>query len=448
MKTGITTAKSADRIQALSPWSGNRLPFLLILIYLFFLYGRPQAIIPPLGVLRLPGLTALMLGFFLLVSGKVRLMERPTLLFALLLGLMVIHGPIAVNNYWALMVFIAMGLNFVVYLSLLHFVDDEEKFGRLVDVWLKVHVMVAVVGIVKKGMGAGGFLGDENDLGMTLNMVLPFAFFLALSAPKLSKKIYYVSLACLFLFVIGFTHSRGGFLGLVATGLYCWWKSRNKLLSGAVAVLLILFMALAAPPAYWDDIRSIPEENTPANPYGTGAARIYKWKVGWGMFLDNPVMGVGQGNYPWNVFDYELKLGFTEGFHQRSMAGRAAHSLYFTLLPELGLIGTILFASMVVLTVRDLRFIQKSGGSGRAAVGGALPFASLGMALEASLVGYLVSGIFISVLYYPNFWLLMGFALSLRRILEKKMLAEGPEPPGGRGKRVPPPGRRTEALPG
>jgi O-antigen ligase len=433
MKTGIATAKSAERVQAPSTQSGSRLPFLLILIYLFFLYGRPQAIIPPLSYLRLPGLTALMLAFFLVLSGKVRLMERPTLLFALLLGLMVIHGPIAVNNYWALQVFIAMSLNFVAYLSLLHFVDDEEKFRRLVDVWLKVHVLVAIVGAVKKGIGTGGFLGDENDLCMALNMVLPFTFFLALSAPKLSKKIYYVSLACLFLFVIVYTNSRGGFIGLVATGLYCWWKSRNKLLSGAVAALLILFMALAAPPAYWEEIRSIPEENTPANPYGTGAARIYKWKVAWGMFLDNPVMGVGQGNYPWNVGEYELKLGFEEGFHYRSMAGRAAHSLYFTLLAELGLIGAVLFASMIVLTVRNLRFIQKSDGTGSTGAGGALPFASLGMALEAGLLGYLVTGIFISVLYYPNFWLLMGFTLSLRKILERRQgITERPGPPGGR----------------
>lgn len=191
-------------------------------------------------------------------------------------------------------------------------------------------------------------------------------------------------------------------------------------MSGTVVLLLALFVVLVAPSSYWEEIRSIAEENTPANPYGTGAARHYTWKVAWGMFLDNPIIGVGQGNFPWNVGAYELKLGFTEGFHQRSMAGRAAHSLYFTLMPELGLIGIALFASMVVMTVRDLRFIQRSAGSGSAAAGDALPFASLATALEASLVGYLFSGIFISVLYYPNFWLLMGFALSLRRILERR----------------------------
>jgi O-antigen ligase len=131
-------------------------------------------------------------------------------------------------------------------------------------------------------------------------------------------------------------------------------------------------------------------------------------------------MGVGQGNFPWNVGVYEQKLGLSEGFHQRSMAGREAHSLYFTLIPELGLIGIVLFASMLLLTVRDLRYIQRSAAKGEKAADGALPVASLATALEASLVGYLASGAFLSVLYYPNFWLLMGFTLSLRKILERR----------------------------
>jgi probable O-glycosylation ligase (exosortase A-associated) len=447
MRTGSTAGKGADRTRELSSRGDGRLPFVLLLVYLFFVYGRPQDLFSPLGVLRLPALTAILLAAFLFLRGKVRLEDTQTKLFLVLLGLMVIHGPIAVNNYWTLMVFIAMGLNFVAYLALVHFVDDEERFGKLVDVWVKIHVVVALIGLVNRGVGAGAFLGDENDLCLALNMILPFAFFLAMSEQRNSKRLYYVGLACLFLFVIVLTESRGGFLGLAATGVYCWWKSKRKVLSATVVAVLVLFMALAAPSTYWDEIRSIADENTEANPYGTGAERIYSWKVGWGMFLDNPVMGVGQGNYPWNVGIYEEKLGFTEGFHQRSLAGRAAHSLYFTLLPELGLIGTVLFASMIFLTVRDLRFLQRRGATGGSGAAGALPVGSIATALEASLVGYLASGVFISVLYYPNFWLLMGFTLSLRKILERRQGIGGrPGLPGGANERGASPGGRTDGV--
>src|SRR5207249_1282997 len=43
-----------------------------------------------------------------------------------------------------------------------------------------------------------------------------------------------------------------------------------------------------------------------------------------------------------------------------------------------------------------------------------LPYA---YAMEASLIGFLVSSIFISTLYYPNFWVTMGFVVALRRIV-------------------------------
>lgn len=445
MRTGITTAKSGDRMQDLSSRSGSRLPFALLLIYLFFEYGRPQSLFRPLAVLHAPALSAIVLAALLFLRGKVRLTERQTLLFVLLLGLMVVHGPIAVNNYWALTVFIAMGLNFVAYLALVHFVDDEERFGKLVEWWLRIHVLVAFVGILNKGTGAGGFLGDENDLCLTLNMVLPFPFFLAMSAPKSWKRIYYIALACLFLFVIVLTESRGGFIGLAATGVYCWWKSKRKLLSATIVAVLVVFMALAAPSSYWDEVRSIADENTEANPYGTGAARYYKWKVGWGLFLENPIIGVGQGNYPWNVHEHEQERDLS--FHQRSMAGRQAHSLYFTLMPELGLIGTVLFGSMVLLTFRDLRHSQKWRASSGTAADGALPVAALAMALEASLVGYLASGVFLSVLYYPNFWLLMGFALSLKKLIERSHGVAGrPGLSGGAKDRGALSGPRTDKI--
>jgi len=417
MKTEITDAKSTQGMPEASSKNRSRLAFFLILFYLFLEYGRPQALLPPLRFLHLSALTGVMLAMLLLVRKKERLQDRQTLLFVLLLGLMVVHGPIAVNNYWALMTFIAMCYNFIAYLALVHFVDDEERFGKLVDVWIKVHVMVAVVGIVYKGRGAGGFLGDENDLCLTLNMVLPFTFFLAMSARKNTKRIYYIALTCIFLFVIILTKSRGGFVGLAATGAYCWWKSKRKVLSGAVVLVLVLFIALAAPSTYWDEIRSIADETAAERPYGTGSARQYQWGVAWDMFLDHPIMGVGQGNFPWNVHSIEQEQGLS--FHQRSMASREAHSLYFTLIPELGLIGIVLFGWMLLLTVRNLRYIQRSAATGKMA-DGILPAGSIATALEASLVGYLSSGAFLSVLYYPNFWILMGFTLSLRKILDRK----------------------------
>src|SRR5205814_8017929 len=100
-------------------------------------------------------------------------------------------------------------------------------------------------------------------------------------------------------------------------------------------------------------------------------------------------------NLPVRFGDYEGD----ERLHGVTRVWRAAHSLYFTLLPELGLVGAFMFFRMLYWIRRDLAAIR---GSNMAPT--ILPLA---YAMEASLVGFLVSGAFISTLYYPNFWVTM-----------------------------------------
>jgi O-antigen ligase len=391
-------------------------PFYLILFYLFLEYGRPQAILPFLSYLHLPAVTIVLLGLSGFFSGRFKWDDKQTKLYLVLLGLMVIHGPIAVNNFWTLMIFIAMSLNFIVYLSMSNVIDNQEKYKKLVNAWFFIHIFLSVVGIKNMGRGVGGFLGDENDLCMTLNMILPFSFFLALYESG-KKRTFYIVITCLFLFVIILTQSRGGFVGLGATTIYCWIRTKRKALTALIVGLLAVFVVLVAPQTYWDQVRSITEEGITT---GTGEERVYTWGVGWHMFLDNPIMGVGQGNFPFVFRKYEVEAGHgEEGYHGRSVAGRAAHSIYFTLLPELGLIGTFLFISMVLSNIKDLNVIKKISRTHKNTTAGdqTTRFYYIAMALEGSLISYLASGVFISTLYYPNFWILMGFIISLKKIL-------------------------------
>lgn len=405
----------------------SMIPFFLVLFYLFMEYGRPQSLLPFLRILRLSGITVALLALFVIFSGKVRFKDKQTILYLFLLGQMVIHGPIAVNNYWTLMIFIGMTMNFVVFLSLIHFVDNQEKYEKLIKIWLGIHVFLAVMGILKQGKGIGGFLGDENDLCMTLNMIIPFSFFLALDQTG-KKRIYYLAITCLFLFVIIITQSRGGFVGLIATGMYCWIRTKRKLITALIIGILAVFAVIMAPPQYWGEVRSITEEGTNK---GTGEARIYTWTIGWHIFLENPIMGVGQGNFPWVFGEYEKEVtGSDEPFHGRSVAGRAAHSIYFTMLPELGLVGTFTILAMIFYCLKDLnlvkkKFIPRKSNKINANAGTGMSSEKLyhiALALEGSLVSYLVSSSFISTLYYPNLWILMGFIMSLKRIVVSKEL--------------------------
>ncbi len=174
-------------------------------------------------------------------------------------------------------------------------------------------------------------------------------------------------------------------------------------MTALVGIVLAGFVVLVAPSSYWTEVRSIQEEGSSK---GTGRERVYTWGIGWHMFLENPVMGVGQGNFPWVFKKYEYEVTRSdEPFHGRSVAGRMAHSIYFTMLPELGLIGTMLFFGMVLVSIKDLNMIkkhfnQKTKQKGENIDSRCYPFA---LALEGSMIAYLVSGAFSSHSLCPNF---------------------------------------------
>jgi probable O-glycosylation ligase (exosortase A-associated) len=417
----VLTNRAQPVVPAISAKIGTSLPFNLLLLYLLFEFGRPQDAVPGLAVLKPSMIVVVLLGVQLVKSKALKFTDTATKLFGVLLIFMIFHIPFAVNNYWAFHTFRAMAMTLIAYLGILTYVNTAERFKKLISVWLAIHSYLAISGLLHNGRGIGGWLGDENDFCLALNMVIPYAFFLASSDNNPKNKFLRFGMVGLFLSSIMATFSRGGFVGLIAVGLCCWFRSSKKIVSGCLIVIFAVLIMNFAPEGYWEEMSTIQKEYT-GEMVGTGATRQYTWEVGWRMFLANPVFGVGQGNFPWEFGHYEA--GDFEG---RSFAGRAAHSLYYTLMPELGLLGIFLFVGMNYCIYKDLTFVRRlyKKKPKRAENGEIRFFFYSACALEASLVAFLASGYFISVLYYPSFWILMGFAVALRKVAladEKKSL--------------------------
>ncbi len=394
--------------------SPDKLPLSLYLIeaYLFFDYIRPHQIIPGLEILHLPLILTIALALLVLPRILERFSDRLVMAFGLLLLLMVFHGPVAVNNFWALSIFLDMLHLFIVYLAITQVVTTMSRLRHLMLVWLLIHLILALYAITHGGRGPAAFTADENDLALVIVMVVPLPFFLLLAPKPSIKKPFLLGLLCLFLGVVFATFSRGGFLGLLAVSFYCLWRTPRKIISGLALAICVLLASFMAPPEYGERIRSIWGEAT-GDVSATGADREYTWKVGFQMFLGNPLFGVGQGNFPWTFSEYEGESGFRE----RSFAGRAAHSIYFTIMPELGLVGTLIFLYMVRLLWGNLSSVRnRIRGPSSTPTAETADLLSFTYALQAALIGYLVSGAFISVLYYPPFWLLLAFSTSLKRI--------------------------------
>jgi hypothetical protein len=393
--------------------------FHLVLAYLFFEFGRPQELIP--GIRLIPFGTGLSILIILkaFMVGKLDFSRLQTKLWIPLLAVMAIHVPIAVNNYWALMMFKDMVLLYGVYLGIITFVNSTEKMMTLMKLWMGLHGFLAVMGIVKSGRGIGAWMGDENDFCMVMDMVVPFGYFLLFSTTDVVQKTKYLGFLGTFILAAMASRSRGGFMGLAAVGAYCWYRSPKKLNALIVVVVAVLFMLVLAPEKYWDEISSSTSDATMGT--GTGAARLYTWGIGMDMFYANPIIGIGQRNFPWTFAIYEGD----QRFNDRSIAGRQAHSAWVTLISELGLVGIVVIGAMLFQCYRDLTWVRKRFAPaesrqkhGQIVQAGEDMRVYLARAMEGSLIGFIVSGVFVSTLWYPILWTMMALVVALRNISE------------------------------
>jgi O-antigen ligase len=361
-----------------------------------------------------------------------RLKRKESALFFLFVCLMALHVPFATNNYLAYWTTRTMALQFVVFLGIVGFVDTHERLRLVLSCWIIIAVLCSVRGALEGGSISGsGFLGDENDFSLFLNMMIPVAFFLGRSSSARRVRLFFYSGVGILIAGTISSFSRGGFVGLVPPLLYCWYKSPRRISTAIVCALISLFLAVyVIPESYWQEMKTIVEEGADR---GTGGHRVYMWKCAWNMFLDHPLVGVGPGNYPVNLGEYEPPGGYYRG---RSEVGRAVHSVYFTLLPELGLVGALLFFSMIWVNLREISLLTRTSAiqcvldiRENREITRTLDAAQfLGWGLTGAMIAYFISGAFLSVLYYGHFWLIMGFSVARNNIVKSLIQDSQAEP--------------------
>lgn len=383
------------------------LPFYVLLFYAFVEYARPEF----LAVMR-PALIAQAMILWFLLARRVqvlRILREPYFkAFVLLLALMALHTFWAVNNYWAFIYFRTVLTYLVVSVAICIFLDTPEKISRFLLFLVAVLALCAIDRLVGVGtFGASGPMQDENDFALAMNMALPISFFLSRSATSWRK---FLLLGASLLFVLGnvASASRGGFLGLAAAGGYCWLFSRHKARS---VVVLLVFAMLGwnfASPEFKSEVTAIGIHSAES---GTGLDRIELWKVGWRAFVDNPLFGVGQGNMPIVMESYQYdEHGMS--YWKRGLWGRAIHSVYFTILPELGLVGTFLLLLMCRALACRVKMTKLAEISTRLE-NPVNEIRNLTLGLWGSLLAFLVTGFFLSASYYPEFWNISALLLAV-----------------------------------
>jgi O-antigen ligase len=222
------------------------------------------------------------------------------------------------------------------------------------------------------------------------------------------------------------TLSRAGLLALgavIIAGVVVASRKRGRL-------LVVACLGLTAIVAYFAVIAG-PEARERVTEVGSGSGRTDIWTVGWRMFEDNAVSGVGAGNFSVTSLEYAFEPGAIDAGTLRSDQGegKVAHNVYLETLAELGIVGLGLLLAIFVYSVtaaaRAASNFARNGDERRE---------TLARALMAAQIGTIVAGFFASIQITKQLWLLMALgpallALSLQAVDGQR--AERERPSGG-----------------
>lgn len=219
---------------------------------------------------------------------------------------------------------------------------------------------------------AFGHFDQPNPFAGYLTTMLPLAVVMTLCRAN-PGAFRWLSFAATGLIALGIalSQSRGAWLGaLIATVclLLAWsiWTRRLLIPCGLGAVLaLALAISGALPASILDrlsqtvqyfgvfDVRSV--EVTSEN--WAVVERMAHWQAGWYMFLANPWLGVGAGNYAQAYPDYYVGSWIEPLGH--------AHDYYINMLAELGVVGGGLLLLLLGIAFRQLggALVRSEGSS-------------------------------------------------------------------------------------
>ncbi|MFH1413969.1 MAG: O-antigen ligase family protein [Candidatus Omnitrophota bacterium] len=162
-----------------------------------------------------------------------------------------------------------------------------------------------------------------------------FVFFgLFLTYKKKLLRILFGVLAAFGLYICLFLFSRGAYFGLLAGFLVISILRKRSLI--VPLVLLLVFWQSLLPPSV---VERISQTKTEEGELETSAQRrIDLWKESVELFQDNTIAGVGFNTVPY--------LGLAGGFAD-------THNIYLKILVEQGMIGFIIFISLLLLAIRS-----------------------------------------------------------------------------------------------
>ncbi len=252
-----------------------------------------------------------------------------------------------------------------------------------------------------------GPIGETNRFAQVMAVLIPVSAALAITSQG-AARLGYWGLTALITAGMALAFSRGVVVALALAVPFALLFNLLKLrhvLVGVFSALLLLLML----PSYAERVISIGDvavQTLGLSPHGLrnadGAARgrLTEMKATAMVFADHPLLGAGPGMAQVLYQDYAPVVG-----GKVRPGEREAHNLYLQLAAETGIIGLILFATIIGFAFNGLERARKRLATKDHRLWG------LACGLELALIIYLGTSLFLHSAYIRYLWMLLGLCV-------------------------------------
>ena len=376
--------------------------FKLLCLYFIIEYIRPQSIYPIIDIIPY-GKLFLCLSFLFGIRGK-KIGVKSNLDNILIGGftaVVVISSATGLSIDLSLQTINIYFMWLFCYFLIVRIVNSETRLLIVILIIIVCSLKMsqhsafqwARVGFAYTHDGIGGGKGWFENTG-EFGVQMCIAFALCISLLKLEKgwplnAIIYFAIVTFFIGVIACA-SRGVQLGFIAGILYIILYSRKKTLFILISIILFCIALYIIPKEQIDRMIASGSDKT-------SVTRIERWEKGIKMALTYPFFGVGYGN--WQYADKILFNG----------DGGECHNIFIQCASELGFSGLVLFIFLIISCFRNnykTRLISLQNNM--------IFEYYAAVSFDVSLVAFLVCGLFVTILYYPFFWINYSLTVCLR----------------------------------
>lgn len=389
---------------------GRTLSFWFTFLYIFFEYVRPQSIYTSLDFAPWSQIFITGAAIFVTLEGKARITAK-ALAFSVLgfTAVILASSATAVNssvsfsflnewiNWLLLMYVVGAGVKGrdELLLQLVGFMLWNLKMSQHgLRSWAAAGFRFRNWGVT----GAPGWFQNSGEFGIEMCVFLPIVGFFTYAVwPHVSKatRLLLIGIVISALISVVGSSSRGALLGVAAVGLWLVIRSPRRLQGIVLLAAIALLVAFFLPEESISRFREMGDDKT-------STSRLQYWRDAFEIAARYPFLGIGYKNW---ISYYRANY---------NPLGELPHNFLIEGMAELGYTGLVclicILIAFFVTTANARRKLDPKSSSEHRLLW------SMALGLDGAMIGFIVSGSFVTVLFYPYLWMNVALALAIHRV--------------------------------